>query len=274
MRTRFLTITLAAVLAVLGVVAVLAYVRQANERAVNGLKAHTVMMAAHAIPAGTSLSAAQNAHWLSTEKMPDSSLATPPVQSVTAANAHLVMRGNVPKGWVLLQNMLAKPGTLTAGSYGPVLPVPKGDIGVTMEMCLDGDVAGYVQPGSYIAVFNTYATGTNSRSITYTCTSHQAPPGALVVSKVVVARVEVLAVKPASSVGTSATAGQLASANSPNPASPVAASGEVLVTLAATSQAQAENLVLASTAGYPTYGLLADGTVTKADGPYHGALQP
>jgi len=271
LRTRFLTITLAAVLAILGVVAVLAYVRQANERAVNGLKAQTVMMAAHAIPAGTSLSAAHIAHSPSTEKVPDSSLATPAVQSVTAANAHLVMRGNVPKGWVLLQNMLAKPGTLTAGSYGPVLPVPKGDIGVTMEMCLAGDVAGYVQPGSYIAVFDTYAIGA---TITYTCTSHQAPPKALVLSKVVVARVEVLAVKPASPVGTSATAGQLASADPPNPASPVVASGEVLVTLAATSQAQAENLVLATTAGYPTYGLLADGAVTKADGPYHGALQP
>jgi pilus assembly protein CpaB len=271
LRTRLLTITLAAVLAMLGIVAVLAYVHQANERAVNGLKAQTVVIAAHAIPAGTSLSTAQNAHWLSTEKVPDSSLTSPVVHSLTAANAHLVTRGNVPKGWVLLQNMLAKPGTLTAGTFGPVLPVPKGDIGVAMEMCLAGDVAGYVQPGSYIAVFDTYSPGQN---VTYTCTSHQAPSKGMVFSKVVAARVEVLAVKPASSVGTSATVGQLASADPANPASPVASSGEVLVTLAATSQAQAENLVLATTAGYPTYGLLADGTVLRADGPYHGALQP
>jgi pilus assembly protein CpaB len=270
-KTRLLTITLAVVLAMVGLVAILAYVRQANERAVNGLKAQTVMTAAHAIPAGTSLSAAQNAHWLSTEKVPDSSLTTAAVQSVTAANEHLVVSGSVAKGQVLLQNMLAKPGTLIAGTYGPALPVPKGDIGVTMEMCLDADVAGYVQPGSYIAVFDTMASG---GAMTYTCTSHQPPSKGTVASKVVVARVEVLSVTPARSEGTSAVAGQLASADPANPTSSVASSGEVFVTLAATSQAQAENLVLATTAGDPTFGLLADGAVPKADGPYNGALQP
>jgi len=267
-----LTITLAAVLALLGAVAVLAYVRQANDRAVNGLKAETVMVAAEAIPAGTSLSKAQNEHLLSTEKVPNSSLTTAAVQSVTAANEHLVMSGAVAKGQVLLQNMLAKPGTLTAGSIGPVLPLPPGDIGVTMEMCLDADVAGYVQPGSYIAVFNTFPTGGNG-GMTYTCTSHQAPSKGGVLARIIVSRVEVLSVTPVISQGTSAATGQLA-ADPTNPVSPAASAGEVLVTLAATSQKMAENLVLITSAGDPTFGLLTTRSVTKDDGPFNGALEP
>lgn len=273
MKTRLLTITLAVVLAMLGVVAVLAYVRQANERAVSGLKAETVMLAAGAIPAGTSLSKAQQEHLLSTEKVPDSSLTTPAVQSVTAANEHLVMSGAVAKGQVLLQNMLAKAGTLTAGSYGPVLPLPSGDIAVTMEMCLDADVAGYVQPGSYITVFDTFPTG-GGGAMTYTCTSHQPPSKGGVLARIIVPRVEVLSVTQVTSQGASATAGQLAAADPTNSASPVASAGEVLVTLAATSQTMAENLVLTTSAGDPTFGLLTTRSVTNDDGPFNGALEP
>lgn len=271
MKSRLLTIVLAALLAVFGVVAVLAYVRQANDRAVSGLKAETVMVAGDAIPAGTSLSEAQGEHLLTTEKVPLSSLSTEPVQSVTAANGHLVMSANVATGQVLLQNMLAKPGTLTAGSNGPVLPLPQGDIEVTMEMCLDADVAGYVQPGSDIAVFDTMATG---GAIQYTCTTHQPPSKGKIVTAVVVARVEVLSVTPASSQGTSSATGQVAD-DPTNSASSVASDGEVLVTLAATSQAQAESLILVSNAGDPTLGLLTKNSVARVDDPFiNNSLQP
>jgi pilus assembly protein CpaB len=272
-KSRLLTITLAAVLGMLGIVAVLAYVHQANERAVSGLKAETVMVADHAIPAGTSLSKAQAADLLGTEKVPNSSLTTPAVQSVTAANQHLVISGAVAKGQVLLQNMLAKPGSLTVGISGPVLPLPQGDIAVTMEMCLDADVAGYVQPGSYIAVFDTFPVRADG-AMTYTCTSHNPPTKGSVFAKIIVARVKVLSVTSVTSQGTSAAAGQLADADPTNQASSVATPGQVLVTLAATSQTMAENLVLITSAGDPTFGLLTTRSVTNNDGPFNGALEP
>lgn len=263
MKSRLLAITLAVVLAVVGIVAVLAYVRQANDRAVNGLKAETVMVATEAIPAGTSLSKAQQSGMLGTEKVPESSLTTPAVQSVTAANEHEVVSGTVPKGQVLLQNMVAPAGTLTGGNL-PALPLPQGDIGVTMEMCLDTDVAGYVQPGSYIVVFNTGVTG---GTLTYTCTSHQSPTnGGKPVTYVVAAKVEVLSVTPAGSQSTSSASGQ-AAADLTNPGSSVSSAGEVLVTLAATSQAEAQSLILVSSAGYPAFGLLTKGSQTSIDLP-------
>lgn len=270
MKTRLLTITLAAVLAMLGIVAVLAYVHQANDRAVNGLKAETVMVAAGAIPAGTSLREAQDEKLLTSEKVPVSSLSTEPVQSVTPANGHLIMSAGVAKGQLLLQNMLAKPGTLTAKSNGIVLPLPPGDIGVTMEMCLAADVAGYVQPGSYIAVFDTMASG---GVITYTCTSHQPPSKGKIITTVVAARVEVLSVTPAGSEGASSAAGQVASDPATNSASSPSSSGEVLVTLAVPNQALAEKLILVTTAGDPTFGLLTKGSITSVDNTFIHSLQ-
>ena len=76
--------------------------------------------------------------------MPVSSLSAGAVQHFTNANEHQVVSANMAKGQVLFQNMLAKAGSLTLGSSGPVLPLPKGDTGVTMEICLDADVAGYL----------------------------------------------------------------------------------------------------------------------------------
>jgi pilus assembly protein CpaB len=267
LKTRLLTITLAAVLAMLGLVAVLAYVHQANERAVNGLKAETVIVASDPITAGTSLSEAKAEHELSNETVPVSSLSAGAVQYVTNANEHQVVSADVAKGQVLFQDMLAKAGSVTLGSSGPVLPLPKGDIGVTMEICLDADVAGYPQPGSYIAVFDTYPT---SGSMTYTCTSHQAQGKALALARIIVNRVEVLSVTPVSPQGNSSTA---VDADPTNQASLVTNAGEVLVTLAATSQIMGENLTLINTAGDPTFGLLTPTSVTKDDGPANGALE-
>lgn len=259
MKSRLLTITLAAVLAVFGMVAVLAYVHQANDRAVSGLHAETVMVATGEIAAGTSLNEAQQEHLLGTEKVPDSSLSTPAVNAVTAANEHLVVSASVAQGQVLLNNMLAQAGTLAANSTG--LVIPPGDMAVTMEMCLDADVAGYVQPGSYIAVLDTAVPG---GAMQYTCTSHQPPSKGKAVTVVVVAKVEVLSVTPASSASTSTAGGQLAE-DPVNPGSSVASGGEVLVTLAATSQLEAESLMVVNNAGDPTFALLTKGSSTSVD---------
>ena len=273
MRTRLLTITLAAVLGVFGIVAVLAYVHQANDRAVNGLKAETVMFASKAIPAGTSLDAAQQGGLLAQEKMPLSSLSSPAVQSVTSANGHLVVSANVPKGSVVLQNMVARPGTLTAHGNGGVLPLPKGDIGVTMEMCLDTDVAGYVQPGSFIAVFDSVSTG---GVLQFTCTGHQPPQKGKIITAVVVARIQVLSVTPLVSQGSvgSQVASDLSNSANTSPMSPVTADGEVLVTLAAPNQVTAEKLILMNSAGDPAYGLLTKSSVTNVDSPFISNSSP
>jgi len=258
-KARLLTITLAVVLGLVGIVAVLAYVRQADERAVAGLKAETVMMAEGAIPAGTSLSQARSENLLGSEEVPVSSLNTPAVQSVTTANEHMVVSGTVPKGQVLLQNMLASAASVaTNGS----LSVPPGMVAVTVLMCVQEEVAGYVTAGSDVAVFDTYdnlKTGQTQR----TCeVQHTAISPDLISTRIVLARAKVLAVGQ-SPAPTGTSAGSASTLTDPTSS---ALQDSVLVTLAL-SQADAERLISIAQLGMPYMALLTPASKTSFDNP-------
>lgn len=262
MKTRLLTITLAAVLAMLGIVAVLAYVHQANERAVHGLKAETVMVAAGAIPAGTSLSKAQQEHLLGSEKVPESSLTTPVVQSVTAANEHLVMSGAVAKGQVLLQNMLASAASVTAGAG---FAIPPGMVAVSVNLCVSEAVSEYATPGSNVAVFDTIA-GKGSQAQRGCQAQHEILNSGLITSAtaattlLVLQKAEVLAV--GQNPGSQGTSGGNSVTASTGPSSSASSSeGEVLVTLAV-DQADAERLILIDEVGMPYLALLGPNSTT------------
>lgn len=257
-----LTVTVAAVLGLLGIVAVLAYVHQANERAVNGLKAESVMVADSAIPAGTSLSEAQHEDLLGTEKVPVSSLSTPAVQSVTTANGHLVMSASVAKGQVLLQNMLGSASTVNKESASSIV-VPPGKVAVTVNMCISEAVANYVTPGSDVAVFDTVV---SKAVIQRTCdTEHNALPFAQIVTPsgastlLVLPKVEVLAVGPNSAAQSTSGGSSVTVTN--DPSSSPSSDEEVLVTLAV-DQADAERLILIDEVGLPYMALLGSSSNT------------
>jgi pilus assembly protein CpaB len=259
-KTRVLTITLAAILALAGVVAILAYVRHANERAVNGLKAETVLYAYGAIPAGTSLSQAETGHLLGTETVPASSLTYgSAVQAVTKANGAKVVIGTVAKGQVLLQNMLARAGTATASS-GSGFVIPQGDIAVAVDMCVPEDVANYVTPDSYVAVFDTLLVVSGSQQPTPSCSSEHPALGnaaiqntTLASTVLVLAKVQVLAVGP--NPGSQSTSGSSNVAAATDPASSSSSSGDVLVTFAV-DQTDAQKLILLQEVGIPYLALL------------------
>lgn len=258
MRTRLLAITLAAVLALVGVVAILAYVRQANERAVNGLKAETVVWAKGPIAAGTSLSQAQLGGLLGIEKVPDSSLTTAAVQSVTAANEHKVVTSAVARGQVLLDNMLGASASSASASGGFV--IPSGAIAVSVDMCVPADVASYVTAGSKVAVFDTLVALGPNQQMTPSCSSgHPALAGGqvqgtnLATTVLVLPSVVVLAVGP--SPGNQSTSGSSNVAAATEPASSPSSSGDVLVTFAVNQQ-QAQKLILLQEVGIPYLALL------------------
>jgi pilus assembly protein CpaB len=256
---RTLTIALAGILALLGAVAVLAYARQANNRAIAGIQAETVLAAADPIPAGTSLSTAQHEHLLTSEKVPEASLSTEPVQSVTAANAHLVVSANVAAGQLILQNMLVSATSVTAGGS---FTIPAGMVAVTVNMCVSEAVAEYATPGAYVAVFNTLVTGSE---VQRTCdTTHIAIPGGVIrttqgaATMLVLQKAEVLAV--GQNPVTQSTSGGPTVATDPASSSS-ASQGEVLVTLAV-SQADAERLILIDEVGLPYMALLGSSSST------------
>ena len=262
MKSRLLAITLAVVLAVVGVVGVLGYVRHANDRAVNGLRAETVEVANQAIPAGTSLSKANLAHWLGTEKVPESSLTTAAVQSVTTANQNEVVSGPVAKGQVLLENMLATATSDTAGGF----VIPPNTIAITIDVCVPEAVAGYVTAGSYVAVFDTTIVNSEATEVTPSCSSEHPIIGTgnlandAAVTGLVLPKIQVLAVGQ-NPVTQSTPAGSGTTVTTQPVSSTSSTSGDVLVTVAVT-QNQAEQLIEMTQVGIPYLALLGSSSPT------------
>jgi Flp pilus assembly protein CpaB len=266
LKRRVLTIVLAALLAVLGAAGVLAYVHQANNRAVSGLKTVTVYQANTFIPAGTSLGEASQKGWLSTQKVPQGDLSATPVRTVNAGNRRLVVsQPGIGSGQLVLQAMLVNANTyVSAGG----IAIPPGLVAVTVQLCLSEAVAGYVTGGSDVAVFATYAIApkgsrtVGGANVQRTCdVSHQATYDNFINTRIVLPRAKVLAVGQSSSTAQGAAAGIAAVAAT---ASGGQGNPPVLVTLAL-SQADAERLILIDEVALPYMALLSPASKTGYD---------
>jgi pilus assembly protein CpaB len=165
----------------------------------------------------------------------------------------------VGQGQLLLAPMLTTAANVVA-SGGIVIPA--GMVAVSVQVCLSQAVAGYVTPGSNVALFDTYLSGKGSQNVQQTCdASHQtlAPGG--VNTQIVLPRVQVLSVgqSPASAQGTSSGFGSAQATGSAG-----SQSGAVLVTLAV-SQTNAERLIQADEVGLPYLALLSGSSKTAID---------
>lgn len=253
MKRRVLTVGLALLLAVLGTAGVLAYVHQADARAVAGMKAVTALVAEAPVPSGTSASAALSDGLLRSEKLPASSVPSSAVRSITPDLAGLVMSADVQPGQLLLRPMLVTAAQATGG-----VALPAGMIAVTIALCMPEAVAGAVRAGSEVEVFDTAAattTGASGGTLTAgpNCTGpHQQQANGHARTRVVLAKVQVLSVGSASNgQGTSTattTASTPANANG-------STQGNVLVTLAV-SQRDARKVIQITETGLPYLALL------------------
>lgn len=257
MKRRIFTVVLAVVLAVLGTAGVLAYVHQADARALAGQKAVSVLVAQSLIPAGVSVSTALHDGSLSLQKFPASAVPDDALSAITPDLAGLVMDASVQPGQLLLRPMLASAAQVT----GSALAIPKGMIAVTIAICLPESVAGYVQAGSQVAVFDTYgAKGAGGQDCDGT---HSQSDPTHVHTRIVLPQVQVLAVGSqaanAAATAASSNSGTFLRSNSTNPNQ-----GTVLVTLAVT-QANAERLIQLNEGGLPYLALLTSSSQTTFD---------
>ena len=246
MKQRVLTIAVALLLAVIGTGAVLAYVSRANTRALAGLKAVTVLVAQQQIPAGTPAGTAWQAGWLRGETLPAESVSADAIGSISADLGSLVMSTAVMPGQVLLRPMLVAATQVSAG-----LAIPGSMVAVTIPLCLPEAVAGYLQAGSQVAIFDTFSSG----SISVSCDGSHGSQAAIVETRVVLPRVQVLAVGAAGS-------GQGGSSSGFGGGSQL--SGSVLVTLAV-DQANAERVIELTETGLPYLALLTPASQTVVD---------
>lgn len=255
MKRRVLTVTLAVLLAVLGVAGVLAYVHKADSRALQGLRAVSVLVAQGQIPAGTSASSAQQGGLLRSETLPASSVPLNAVRSITPDLGALVMSARVQPGQVLLRPMLVTQAQVTGGAA-----LPAGMIEVSVNLCLPEAVAENIGPGSEVEVLNTFAPNVNGMNAGPNCTGpHLQQANGKARTRVVLPRVEVLSLGPGAGAGhaTSSTSTSVFSRNStdPAPATQQAGVNSVTVTLAVT-QIAALRLVQIAETGLPYLALL------------------
>lgn len=238
------TVIVAALLAAVGIVAVLAYVAKANQRAIQGIKPASVLVAKQAIAAGTPVSEART--MLISHQVPASLVPSDAVRSISQDIADLVTNVNIPQGQPLLREMLVQKSQRTGA-----LLIPAGDVAVTLQLCLAADVGGYVKPGNNVAVYDTYATGSN-QSLQVSCGgSHQAQNVSSVYTRLLLPSVTVLSVTPAPEPQTSSSGTGIGLAGA---ASSATSQGVVYVTLAATPE-EAKRLVLLNEAGIPSLAL-------------------
>ncbi len=252
MKRRLVIVMLALVLAAIGTGGVFVYVNGADTRALAGMKAVSVLVAKKSIPSGTSAGTALKTGLLASEKLPAASVPANALRSVTPALSSLVMSADIPSGQLLLRPMLVKTTQVTGG-----LAIPGGKIAVTVNFCLPEAVAGAVQAGSQVAVFDTVVTGGAGVTAQPGCAgSHQQPAGSIVKTRLVLPRAQVV------SVGISA-AGLASPAASSGSGSSATSSG-MLVTLAV-SQRDAERLIQLTETGLPYLALLTTSSRTGAD---------
>lgn len=262
MKRRVLTVTLAIVLAVLGTAGVLAYVHGANARALAGQRAVSVLVAQDQIPSGTTAGTALQSGMLVSQKLPASAVPSEAVSSIAPALSGLVMSADVQPGQVLVRPLLVASSQLTGA-----LAIPTGMVAVTVATCMPGAVAGYVQPGSRVAVFGTYSDKKNNGSQSCGSSSGSSPGSgqtnlAHVHTRILLPRVPVLAVGAAPVSGQNGTSSGTALPN--NSSSQNSPQNTVMVTLAV-SQADAERLITMDSSGLTYLALLSPSSVTSFD---------
>lgn len=254
MKRRMLTAVLAFLLAVLGTIGVLAYVRGANNRALQGMRAVSVLVAQRGIPSGTTASDALRDGLLTVERLPASAVPPNALPSINGVGS-LVTSSTVQQGELLLRPMLVQRAQATGG-----VAIPQNKLAVTVELCLPAAVAGYVHAGSQVAVFNTY--GDKSLNVEDTCGgSHQSQAIGAVHTRIVLTKAEVLSVGTAPTSTSGSGTGSSALAADATSGSTATA---VLVTLAV-DQADAERVITLSQTGLPYLGLLTAQSGTHFD---------
>lgn len=263
MRRRLLIASLALLLAAVGTGGVLSYIKQADARAIAGMKAVSVLVAQKQIPSGTTAATALRNGMFASETLPASSVPANALSTVPAALSSLVLSAALPAGQVLLRPMLVTPIQTTSG-----LPIPPGLMALTVDFCLPEVVAGAVQAGSEVAVFDTVGNGGQLAAVPGCTGAHDQVAGNNR-TRVVLSRVEVLSVGTAPPPGQAAQTGQ--TGTSPPATTAFGGGGSTsstqsgtMVTLAVT-QAQAERLIQLTETGMPYLALLSTSSRTVAD---------
>jgi pilus assembly protein CpaB len=242
MSRRVLLFGLTLLLALSGTAGVLAYVRHADARAVAGKRTVSVLVTTKKVAAGTTVAQARHDGLLRTEDMPAETVPG----DTFAAVADLDSIGDqVAADDIVAGQLVRRPMFVARSAAVGGLTVPDGKLVLTVAVGTAAEVAGYLEPGSKVAVFDTYtvAEGTDGKPAGDDLERNHKYDQA---TRLLLSKVTVLAVGPAPAERKAATAG-------------AADAAKVLVTVAVT-QYEAERLVHGAQVGHLYLALVPDGS--------------
>lgn len=147
MNRRLLTILLALVLAGAGTLAVLTYVKSADDRAAAGNEPVSVLVAARAIPAGTPVGQLLPQGYLRTRNYPAESVPDDALSEIGETQKILVISVPVRQGGLITASLMEEKGASQA------FVIPEGRIAITVALDEAQRVANFAKPGTKVVVF-------------------------------------------------------------------------------------------------------------------------
>jgi len=256
MKRRMLAVLVAFALAILGCLAVISYVHGADRRALAGRQAVHVLLANKRIPAGTSAARVRTGGYLNSVVMPAAAVPPGALDKLPPTMDSLATTADIQPSQLILQGMFGEPAKLTGG-----LALPEGKLAVSVSVTTAARVAGFVKPGSTVAIFDSFTVAEGKGRV---------PSGDIGLSsnhlynqatRMVLPRVEVLA------VGEQGSPNSLAGGNTTSSSDKSSAKdGATLPVTVGVTQAEAERLIHAAQTG-SIYLALLDDTATVRPGP-------
>jgi pilus assembly protein CpaB len=237
MRRKIVLLAVAAVIALLGTSMVVLYVNGLSSKASANEDLVKVLTATGEISTGESATQAQSEGKFALTKVPRSSVVPGAVTSIDTMGAQVALAPIFPGEQILA----VKFGTTAASSQ--TLPVPRGKVAVSVQLSDPGRVAGFLTPGSNVAIFVTVTDTAGSASASASFT------------RVLVRSVEVIAVGP-TTVLTPSGGGSTSSDSGAVPAT---------ILTVALSQRDADRVIFGSNNEALAFGLIGPRTKIKHD---------
>lgn len=230
MGRRTILLVVAALVAVLGSGLVFVYVEGADARALQGQAPVQVLKAVARIQPGETLGQAQAAGKLELQDVPTNQVLDGALATVGDLNSDVALATVFPNEQIT---------SVKFGKAGDedALPLPDGTVAISVNLSDTGRVAGFVTPGTDVALFVNGAVGTDGTEV----------------ARLLLPSVTVVAVAQ-STVAAAATGGATGQAADQAAAQPAEQLPRTLVTLAV-SQTDAERVLFASTHGELSFGL-------------------
>ncbi|MEP7053638.1 MAG: Flp pilus assembly protein CpaB [Actinomycetota bacterium] len=268
MTRRIVLFIVALLLATLGMLAVLVYVRDADSRAVAANSPVTVVVAKSEIAEGTTVEEALSKGDLATQEFAASAVPSEAARTTSEFSGQALT--TIYKGQIVAPTLFGSPPAAPLK-----FPIPAGKMALAIQVSDAQHVGQFLEPGAHVAVFDTFTSSTGDKGpwtpsgdgLSQNFDNNQA-------TRLLLDRVDVLAVgatttvvaqnsssPDTSSPGTGSKDKTASDAAKSAAATPVATTS-VLLTLAV-DQAQAQKLIHASQTGSLYFTLLSDSYTPK-----------